>query len=189
MSNHQGKSDIELFNLIQLSEHTAFAQLYHRHVNALFKYANNILNDRDAANDILQEVFIWFWNNRSQIKPTSIKSYLFVGVKFKIANYIRDGKLRDSTFTRIREVQDKDLFYDEDELEVKELRELIYRFIETLPEKCRYIFHLSRMEELSHKEIAARLNISEKTVENQISIALKKLRLKMAGNSLLSILL
>ncbi|ARS40321.1 hypothetical protein CA265_11910 [Sphingobacteriaceae bacterium GW460-11-11-14-LB5] len=66
---------------------------YGRYVNELFKYANAILSDRGAANDILQEVFIWFWNNRSRIKPTSIKSYLFVGVKFKIANHKIDPDL------------------------------------------------------------------------------------------------
>ncbi|NQX39928.1 RNA polymerase sigma-70 factor, ECF subfamily [Pedobacter steynii] len=188
MLEHQDDSDTALFHLIQLSDRSAFNELYKRHVQALFRYANGILNDRDATNDVLQEVFIWFWNNRNQIRPSSIKSYLFVGVKFKIANYIRDGKLRDSVYTKVKDVGMGDLFYDHDELEVKELRAFIYGFIETLPDKCRYVFQLSRVEGLSHKEIAEKLNISEKTVENQISIALKKLRQKMTKNPLLSIL-
>ncbi|MNV54178.1 RNA polymerase sigma factor [compost metagenome] len=136
----------------------------------------------------MQEVFIWFWNNRDRIRPASIKSYLFVGVKFRIANYIRDGKLRDAVFTKIKSVKPADLFYDDNEVEVKELKAFIYGFIETLPEKCKHVFYLSRMEGLSHKEIAERLDISEKTVENQITIALNKLRQKMVKNPLLSIL-
>ncbi len=188
MQDQQEDSDITLFHLIQLNDRTAFNELYQRHVQSLFRYANQILNDRDAANDVLQEVFIWFWNNRSQIKATAIKSYLYVGVKFRIANYIRDGKLRDSVYMKVKDVQRDDLFYDHDELEVKELKEFIYGFIESLPDKCRHVFHLSRIEGLSHKEIAERLNISEKTVENQIGIALKKLRQKMTKHPLLSIL-
>jgi len=176
------QSDIELFQLIQTDDTTAFNELYNRHVKDLFQYANKVLEDKDAVKDILQEVFIWIWTNRLKVKTISIKGYLLVGVKFKIANYIRDGKVRDSFYAKVERIHLAQEVYCDASLEVKELKEFISGFIDELPLKCKEVFQLSRVSQLSHKEIALKLGISEKTVENQITIALNKLRSQMSRN-------
>jgi RNA polymerase sigma factor (sigma-70 family) len=105
-----------------------------------------------------------------------------VAVKHKMANYIRNEKTRDTFYEKVK-LENLSPTVDESALEVKELIEFIREFTTDLPEKCRMVFQLSRTEHLSNKEIASRLNISEKTVETHITTALNKLRKKMGRTS------
>lgn len=175
----------ELLALVQAGDYTAFNELYHRYWDILFGSAYNIFRDRDACMDILQDVFVWFWEHREQWKLTSCKGYLLTAVKFKVANYIRNNKVRESFFQQLEKL-DTDADSAHLILEVAELKKLIKRFSEQLPDRCREIFQLSRYDDLSNKEIAVKLGISEKTVENQMTIALKKLKEKLGPGNLMS---
>ncbi|MFD1629780.1 RNA polymerase sigma-70 factor [Pseudopedobacter beijingensis] len=173
--NYKILPDDEL--LIKLSENNtdAFNEIYNRYWNVMFMSAYNVLRDREPCMDIVQELFIWLWEHRNQLDIASLKPYLMVAVKFKVANFIRSGKVRDSFFEKLKQTEEP---YElaQDSLEVKELMAMINHFTNQLPEKCRKVFLLSRQEHLSNKEIAERLGISVKTVENQMTIAIKKMR-------------
>jgi RNA polymerase sigma-70 factor (ECF subfamily) len=126
--------------------------------------------------DIVQDVFVWIWQQRQQIKVhTSVQAYLKTAVKYKLANYIRSGKVRqdlldnwvmETTYTHT----------GQDSAELRELKAIIQQTIEGLPEKCREVFTLSRNHGLTNQQIAEKLGISVKTVENQMTIALRRLR-------------
>jgi len=171
-------ADEELLVLLKQSDEEAFTEIYNRHWESLYQSAFMVLKDRSACLDVLQEVFIWLWNNRTQLKITSIKAYLYVAVKYKIANSIRNGKARGNLHAIICDSIVDNPFCDSS-LEVAELKKIIDQFTQELPYRCKEIFNLSRNEYLKNKEIASKLNISEKTVENQLTIALRRLRLKL----------
>ena len=157
------------------------------HSSSLYGAAYNILRDKEACMDILQDIFAWFWEHREQWQLTSCKGYLLTAVKFKTANYIRNNKFRDFFF---QEIDVLHIAGDDEnsKMEVDQLINFIKEITNQLPQRCREVFELSRYHQLSNKEIAVRMNISEKTVENQITIALKKLRGKL-GNSYMIFLL
>lgn len=128
--------------------------------------------------DICQALFVWLWENRLVLHiTTTLKGYLYTAVKYKVANLIRNGKIRESLFDDLAPVDT--LTYKSNELEIKELQGFIAQLIDGLPQRCKEVFLLSRNEHLSHKEIAVRLGISEKTVDEHIHRALNKLRLPL----------
>ena len=182
MGTYTALSDEALVGFMKTGDEAAFAELYKRNWERLYKYCLHILDDQDVVKDILQEVFVWFWNHRADLKVYAVKSYLSVAVKHKMANYIRNEKTRDSFYEKVK-LESIAPAFDDSALEVKELMAFIRDFTTDLPEKCRMVFQLSRTEQLSNKEIAARLNISEKTVETHITTALNKLRKKMGRAS------
>lgn len=180
--------DSELLLKLSHDDKRAFDEIYRRYWNAMFGSAYNVLKEREACLDIVQELFLWLWEHRSGLNVASLKPYLLVAVKFKVANYIKRGKVRMSFFDKLKQI-DEPYELVEDSFEVKEMMEIINHFTNQLPEKCREIFLLSRQENLSNKEIAERLNISVKTVENQMTIALKKMRASLARISSFFLLL
>nr|WP_255785018.1 RNA polymerase sigma-70 factor [Membranihabitans maritimus] len=164
--------------MIKKGDKEAFNTIYRRYWEYLYTSANYILQDRDACMDVVQEVFVWFWENRNQWNISSPKSYLATAVKFKVTNVIRRGKIKDTILEDLKErmSMEANISSTEAEMEVMELKQIIREFSVQLPVRCQEVFRLSRFEHLTNKEIAQRLGISEKTVENQITIALRKLR-------------
>jgi RNA polymerase sigma-70 factor (family 1) len=172
-------TDESLLDAIRQGDsHAAFAELYNRHWQFLYNSVYNILRHHEDTVDICQNLFIWIWENRSRLLiRTSFRAYLFVAAKYKVANMIREGKVRETLFenTNFEQISENAV----DQLEVKELKNLINQLINELPPKCREIFVMSREQGLTHKQIAQQLNISEKTVDEQIGRALKKLRMPL----------
>lgn len=169
-------TDDKLIELIRdHDDRGAFDELYNRHWKYLFTAAFNTLRDREDSLDICQTVFLWLWENRRKVNiNTSVRGYLYSSVKYKIANFIRSGKIRNSFFDEMQRVDVES--FSQNELEVKELKNLIGQLINDLPQKCKEVFQLSRNENLTHKQIADKLGISEKTVDDHILRAIKKLR-------------
>jgi len=183
MATYTQLTDDELIEAIKQNE-GAFDEIYERYWAILYRSAYNVLRDQESCNDIIQEVFIWFWDHREHLKVNSLKGYLISAVKYKVANYIRRGVVRDNYQAKVIKDQLDQTFPDE-LLELKQLKETIDKFVFELPERCQEIFNLSRNEHLSNKEISNKLGISEKTVENQINRALKPLRIKLGRFSAL----
>ena len=173
MTAYSEYTDQELTDLLKKSDREAFNQIYHRYVSYLYQYAFNILKDEDECTDAVQDIFVWLWENRKKINVNVLKGYLIAAVKFKLTRVIQTSKRRAEILAA--NPMKEESFID-DSLEVKELKQAIQEFVIGLPEKARKIFEMSRNEYLSNKEIAARLGISEKTVENQMTIVLKKLK-------------
>jgi RNA polymerase sigma-70 factor (family 1) len=183
MSAYSGFSDQELTTIFNNGDEMAYAEIYNRHWPGLYQSSYNILRDKDACMDVLQDVFIWLWEHKGNLQINNLKLYLLTAVKYKVANHIRNGKVKLSLFTSLESLSTNDLLFHDDSLEVKELISIIALFTSELPDRARQIFHLSRNEHLSNKEIAARLGISEKTVENQMTTNLRKLKITMGRMS------
>lgn len=168
--------DDELLKNIASGDRQAFTALFYRYWEDMYCSAFFVTRDREISMDVIQEVFVWMWENRESWTISNAKSYLQAAVKYKVANEIRKGKLRSAAFEGWKDRVNSRQVVDNWELEVKELQRIILDFTGQLPPRCQEIFRLSRFEHLSNREIADRLNISEKTVENQITIALGRLR-------------
>jgi len=152
-----------------------FENLFKTHFQHLCNFAQNYVSDFETSKEIVQDVFIKLWENKTQIDlKKSIKSYLFTSVKNRCLNYIRDNKKFRSNVLDV-DIADYDISFEETE-ENTEIEKKVKETLEKLPEKCRQIFELSRFENLKYKEIAAKLNLSQKTVEAQMSKALKIFR-------------
>lgn len=154
----------------------AFEKLFREFFPPLLSFARKILVDEDDAREVVHQVFINLWEKRDKIDlSTSLKSYLFTSVHNRSLNVIRDRKKFSS-----EEVPEMAGEWDvSTQIESMELEEKINEAIASLPEKCRQIFELNRFDGLKYSEIAIQLNISVKTVENQMSKALKILREKL----------
>lgn len=180
MADYSVLTDQELIAAMQHDD-AVFDEIYERYWSVLYRSAFNVLRDKEACMDVIQEVFIWFWEHRD-IQINSIKGYLLTAVKYKVANCIRNGKVRESFYDRIPK-DALDTAFPDELLELKELKEMINAFVMELPERCQEVFNMSRKQHLTNREIAQRLGISEKTVENQINKALKRIKLKLGKSS------
>lgn len=154
-----------------------FEQLFHDQYPSLCSYANMFLNDIPASEDIVQEVFFKFWQNRKETEiRTSVKSYLFRAVRNACLNLIDHLKVREEYGRHLKIEMPGGPATVDDEPVVSELEEKIRLAIDALPPERRKIFILSRYEGLKYKEIAEKQGISVKTVENQMGKALAFLR-------------
>jgi RNA polymerase sigma-70 factor (ECF subfamily) len=172
---HGELSDEELIALVKADDHAAFNAIYDRYWKFLMQAAYQVSRHRADSLDVCQTVFLWFWENRATVRVSaSLKGYLYNAVKYKLANLIRNGKVRENLFDKLKIIDVQT--HKSNELELKQLESFIRQLIDDLPPRCRAVFLLSRDEQLSHKEIAERLDISEKTVEDHITRALTKLR-------------
>ena len=169
----------ELSVKIRNGDRAAFELLFHAMYGQLCAYAVRFLNDQDDAEEIVQEVFVRVWQKREQIDINySIKSYLYQSVRNASLNHIKhDRVVREHEQYELSMGNVKD---ESDTLVTSELEMRIHDAIEALPEERRRIFIMSRDEGLKYKEIAEKLNISVKTVENQIGRALKSLRAELS---------
>jgi RNA polymerase sigma-70 factor (ECF subfamily) len=164
----------------QYDDETAFETLFKTHYNALHAYAQVILKDEDVAEEIVQGMFLKFWEKRASLNIQSIKAYLYKCVYNDSLNYIKQektkSKYQDFTLhTMNTEHEPASL-----KVELSELQQHLREALNHLPEQCRTIFQMSRFEELKYREIADHLGLSIKTVENQMGKALRILRLKLA---------
>ena len=177
MYNHL--SDKDLLNLLKQDDKNAFDEIYGRYWNFLTNSALKHLQSKQKAEDLVQEIFISFYNRRNEFELTvSLRAYFCQALKFKIMNEFRSQTVRDSYSKNVRYSYTY-AYANNSGHHAYELKELAYnidRSINLLPEKCRQAFLLSRGEELSYKDISGHLGISVSTVEKHISKALKFLK-------------
>jgi RNA polymerase sigma-70 factor, ECF subfamily len=166
----------DLFERIKKGDEKAFEKLFHKYYGHLCLFATKIINDDDSAEEIVQELFVKLWEKREQISiETSLKNYLFRSVKNLCLNFIQHNKTKiQHAQIVLSEVESN--FSDDDVYPEIDLAFKIEESINSLPEKRKEIFRLSRQEGLKYHEIAEKLNISIKTVETQMSLAIKTLR-------------
>ncbi len=171
--NHH--TDEQLFQQIKKDDQAAFRTLFDRHYKTLLGTAVNILKNVDAAKDAVQDVFLQIWKKRDTLEvKTSFAAYLKRAVINRCFNQIKSQKPMVSA--EQLEQKEGNLASIIDNLEAADLQDAIKKALDRLPERCRLIFVMKRMEDLSHKEIAEKLDISPKTIENQMTKALKVLR-------------
>ena len=169
--NSFDRTDAELLDLLRAGDRHVFATIYDRFCPVLYRVAFRILNDEDLAKDVLQEAFMMLFEKANERLIVNLKAYLFQTVKYQCFMHLRAGRISEKHLHQMNLIIASNAL--EEEMDANELQFVLNTSIATLPEKCREVFYLSRIEALSNKKIAERLNISHKTVENQISKALK----------------
>lgn len=182
MPDYNNCTDNELAALLIDGDQKAYAQLYDRFKGILYVHAYRILQDREDAKDIVQELFTVLWIKRSGlILKTGIASYLYTSVRNRVFDKISSKKVASRYFESLKDFTLDEGYSTDDIIQEKELSALIEKEIAALPDKMRQIFELSRKGNLSHKEIANQLVLSDKTVKKQVSNALRILRLKLGS--------
>jgi RNA polymerase sigma-70 factor (family 1) len=171
-------TDAELIDLLKSGDESAFTEIYDRYWKLLFKTAYSILRDFAMAQDITQNIFISLWERRNEANIQTLKPYLQQATRFAVFKAIRDQQTDKAFYERLADVT-ADIITD-DLLLFKEQQELLKGVINGLPEDCREAFRLSREENMTYKQIAALLGISEKTVEKRISKSLQHIRRGMS---------
>lgn len=167
----------------------AFEQLFKAHYKALHAYANLLIKDAGIAEEVVQNMFMKLWEKRHLLEAqTSVKAYLYKCVYHDSLNLLKHeqvkSKYQNFTLHSMNSYQEA----ASGKVELSELQKELQNAIQLLPQQCRLIFQMSRFEELKYREIAERLGISTKTVENQMAKALKVLRIKLADFLLLLML-
>ncbi len=164
------KFEIEQFNSGDLK---AFEMIFRRYYKALVRYANTIVKDMDEAEDIVQQVFINLWEKAGVMEvQVSLRSVLYRSVHNAALNRLKKQVVHSGY---VKEMMGQEMAVAEITYH-KELQQQISEALDQLPEQCARIFKMSRFDNLKYKEIAEALNLSVKTVENQMGKALKIMR-------------
>ncbi len=177
-TEHVADSDQLLVQRLRNKDKSAFEFVFRQHYRQLCGYARKYLDEVEAAEEIVQEVFVKFWEKCDTIAPdSSVKSYLYRSVHNTCLNYIKHMKVRDNYRDYVMTYMETSSYMDFSE--EPNLEQKIRDAIDDLPPQCSRIFKLSRFEGLKYQEIADHLGLSVKTVEVQMGKALKVLREKL----------
>ncbi|WP_437921416.1 RNA polymerase sigma factor [Sphingobacterium sp. LRF_L2] len=173
-------SDEILVDLIRQDDQKAFAVIYQRYSGPLYAHTYRFIRDREEAKDILQRVFTKIWDIRTQLpSEINLSAYLYQVVKNVLINHIAKGKVVDKYLDSLSNYAKTYIADTDHQIREKQLQEIIQEEIQRLPPKMREVFELSRTQYLTHRQIAEKLGISEKTVKNQITNALHILRSRL----------
>lgn len=182
MTEYQDLSDIELTKLLKESNRHAFTELFNRFGPVLFKFTHRKLKDKELTQDMLQTVFADLWEKRETLNiQTEFIAYLFTIIKNRIFNHYKHQQVSqrylDQFQTYINNADD----YTDHLIRHNDLSALIEKEIAALPEKMRVVFELSRNTNLSRKEIADELKLSEEAVKARMTRALRILKKRLGG--------
>lgn len=161
---------------LQKGDNKAFEQLFSLYAKRLYGFALGYLKSKEEAEEIVQEVFLKVWDNRAELSfHKSVESYIFTIARNGILNTIRKSKSENTYQAYLKINPGKSILLDE-ELNFNELEKAYQNAIEQLPPRRKEIYLMSKEQSLSNAEIAARMNISLKTVENQMTAAVSLIR-------------
>jgi RNA polymerase sigma-70 factor (family 1) len=172
-------SDEKLTVLLKQGDQTAFTEIYNRYWAEMYYHTFRMLKDEDTSKDVVQDVFSTLWLKSSELNvSTKLSGNLYISVRNKVLNLVAQNKVRSDYLSSVaafvsQTTNDASLYDD------REILELVEAEIRNLPSRMREIFELSRKDNLSHKEIAERLNLSDQTVKKQVQNALKIIKNKM----------
>jgi RNA polymerase sigma-70 factor (ECF subfamily) len=173
----------ELFELIKLGDQKALELLFAIYFPRLNDFACKVVRDDVISQDIVQEVFVKIWEKRAEIEPINLEAFLFRLVRNRCIDYIKHLKVINNRMQEIQisskyeELYRIDFVGDEPYVLIEqELKQKIEKTIDSLPERCREVFILSRMNGLKNKEIAEKLDINIKNVERHLSRAMQSFR-------------
>ena len=179
MKYKNAKSDEDLFILCQQDDEEAFSQIYERYWQGLIKKSLHKLHNQSDTEEVVQNVFVnlWKWKENIKIKGP-FKYYIYTMLRNEIFRFL-EQRIRQSSQLQLEDISIKQIPFSNDDMrriELVELQDNIDSIIEGLPEKCKLIFRMSRDEGMTAKQIADQLDISHRTVETQISKAIKTLK-------------
>ena len=169
-------------------EETRFEDIYLSYFSKMKYFAKEYVISEEDAENIVQDVFVELWENKEMLNMhMNLIAYLFTTIKNKCLNHLRHKLVVQETANKLQEEYTISLRMNLDSLEAfdnnlfsdQDIEKIISRALDTLSEKCRTIFIMSKIEGKKQKEIAQELNISINTIETQMGIAYKKLRIEL----------
>lgn len=183
-------TDEQLTALLKKGDEQSFTEIYRRYAPKLASFASSKLYNLDDAKDILHDLFVKLWESREELQITSnLQSYLFSIIRHRIIDKIRKNITREEYAVLAQRLVISFEQSAERQLEARELQQSIEKLLQELSPRVREIYGLSREDGLSNREIAEKLNLSEQTVKNQLSAALKHLKKAVIGAGLLAVIL
>lgn len=173
--------DITLVYLLNNGNKNAFEVIYDRYADGLYRYIFSRIHVKETSEEIIQELFVSLWARRNALVITDdLKAYLYSAAKYKILSYMRTDQVRKKyAMDFIMFAENRLNNSTEEYVELRELQILIESIISELPKQCQAAYRMSRNEHESIQDIAIRMNISTRTVENYITQALKHLRTRL----------
>jgi RNA polymerase sigma-70 factor (ECF subfamily) len=170
-------TDAELWNAVRRDDEVAFTALFDRYWVRLYKLAKNYLKNQETSEELVHDIFLNIWNRRGTLEIGSFQAFLLTAARYQVYNRMRAAKpvmlVLGDTLPANEPFQNNE---GEDHLIEQELQRELQQYLVQLPKRCQEIFYMSRVKNLSNQEIADSFGVSKRTVENQITIALKHLR-------------
>lgn len=177
MPSYRTLTDLQLIDLFKGDDEYAFAEIYGRYSESLAGFASSKLFSLEDARDIIHDLFVKLWTDREQLQvDRSLKAYLFTLARYRIIDKIRTNITREEYAIMVQALETTHVASVEQQIAAKELQQSIQKSLDTLSPRVKEIYQLSREEHLSIPDIARKLQLSEQTVKNQLSAALKHLR-------------
>ncbi len=175
-----GTQEAQAVPLISVQE-ASFERLFTTHFKRLYAYALTIVKDGITAEEMVQQVFFKIWEKKGRVDiHSSVEAYLYRSVYHESLNYLKHQKVKAAHQSYAVHRGGEQAGSASSKVQLSELQQKLDKALSELPEQCRTIFQMSRFEELKYQEIADKLGLSVKTVENQMGKALKILRVKLA---------
>lgn len=175
-------SDEELMVLLKARNHRAYEEIYKRYWGILYRYSKKMLQNEEESKDVIQDVFVMIWAKSSTIDlHTSLSAFLYASVRNSILRLFEKGKIKERYMNSLEKFIDEGTDITDHLVRNRELSNRIESEISKLPPKMREVFELSRKVHLSQKEIACKMEISDKTVKKQMNNAIKILKLKLGA--------
>jgi RNA polymerase sigma-70 factor (family 1) len=173
-------SDKILLNLMREGDSASFNILFDRYWEMLYATVFSIHSDREVCSEIVHDIFLNLWLKREKLQIESFKAYILASARYHVYRHVKKSRKYSLEYREDLEFSGL-VAMNEGELNIRyqDLEKSVDRELEELPRRCKEIFTLSRREQLSNDEIAARLDISKRTVENQLTHALRHLRLSI----------
>jgi len=176
-----------IFGELKKGDEAAFNKIFNEYYRALCFFSNQYVKDLDLARSLVQQFFVDLWIKKENLNvKQNSKSYLYTSVKNRSIDYL---KRNNRTIQITEKVKEQNIVPFRDLIQEAETLDQINTSINQLPEKCKEVFLLCRFEGLKYKEVADKLNISIKTVEMQMGIALKKIREKLTNSKTINLFL
>jgi RNA polymerase sigma-70 factor (family 1) len=173
-----------------------FNKIFIEYYNKLCAFAYHYIQDREATEDVVQDVFCHLIERHQEIRQESLSTFLFQCTRNKALDYLKNAHNQQETIDGFQELSELDTFFDdmiinrpEVEYDYQVLLDAVRSLVATLPDKTREVFLMSRRQQMSNKEIAAALNISVKTVEKHITKSLSFLRTRLTEEKLITFLI
>jgi RNA polymerase sigma-70 factor (ECF subfamily) len=180
MVTYSALSDQELITLLKDGDKTAFTEIYGRFFGVLYVFVHKKLKDEGDAKDIVQDLFTNIWIKRESLSFSgALSAYLYTAVRNKMLDVIGHKDYENRYIQSLQGFMDQEQIQSDFLIREKQLAALIEQEIDALPAKMREVFLLSRRANMSYKEIALQLDLSEQTVRSHVKHALKILRIRL----------
>lgn len=183
-------SDAELWTLILSNDCRAFSALFQRHWLKLYKAANKFLHDEQASEEVIHDLFLNIWNRRQFLEIQDFNKYLKAAIRYQVYSYVKSQKATPIVYTdSLIETGEYQPAQADTDIAYRDLESRLNEHLRLLPSRCKEVFLMSRMQHYSNFEIAEKLGINKKTVENHLTNALQSIRVNMKDILVLLVIL